>query len=276
MTPLVSILIPLYNNEKFICKTLNSVVEDSYLNKEIIVINDGSTDNSDEVVKEWIAENKGVNINYLSRKNKGLHYTLNELFSLSLGKYIINIASDDFLINNTIERRVELLEKNPEKLMLIGDCLIVDDSNNLSDISASFELHSGNKSKYFNDESLKDEILYNWATVDPSYMLNRKIYDEIGFYDAESYLEDWDFAVRAVSKNLILFFDEQVAAYRLHDTNTIKNKDAAIKFSQSCVKTIEKHGSKFKLKDKIRLWNKARRLRRKIKRLQKEKINNEK
>jgi len=272
MKPLVSILIPLYNHEQFIEKTLNSIIEDSYSNKEIIIINDGSTDNSNNIVNEWIIQHKDVNLKYILRENKGLHKTLNELYDLSKGKYIINIASDDYLINNTIDKRVELLEKYPNKLMLIGDCIVVDNFNNTVNDSATFSLHSGNKSKYFNDKSLKDEILYNWATVGPSYMLNQNIYNEIGFYNPDIYLEDWDYAVRAVSKNLILFYDEKVAAYRLHDNNTIKNKDAAIKFSESCIKTIEKHGDKFGLKDRLRLWNKARRLKRKVKKLKREKI----
>jgi glycosyltransferase involved in cell wall biosynthesis len=268
--PKISILIPLYNHEEFIEQTLNSVLEDEYLNKEIIIINDGSTDKSDNIVKQWIYKNKNnIEIKYIYRENKGLHYTLNELYELSSGKYIINIASDDYLINNTLKKRVELLESNPNKLMLIADCIVVDNKNNIVYNSASFELHHGIKDNYFDDKTLRKEILYNWATVGPSYMLNRKIYDVIGFYDSSIYLEDWDFAVRAISKDLILFFDEKVAAYRLHQNNTIKNKDAAIKFSQSCIDTIHKHSNKFGIIDRVYLWNKARRLKRKINMLEK-------
>ena len=269
-SPKVSILIPLYNHEKFIEDTLNSILEDEYNNKEIIVINDGSTDNSDQIVNKWILKNKNIiDIKYTYRGNKGLHFTLNELYKLSSGKYIINIASDDYLINNTIKRRVNILESNPSKLMLIADCIVVDNDNNILYDSASFELHHGIKNNYFKDRRLRKEILHNWATVGPSYMLNRDIYDVIGFYDSSIYLEDWDFAVRAISKNLILFFDEKVAAYRLHETNTIKNCDAAIKFSQSCIDTINKHSNKFGLIDRLRLKNKARRLKRKINKLKK-------
>ena len=268
--PLVSILIPLYNHEQFIERLLDSIIEDSYENKEIILINDGSKDNSNEVVRNWINRNENININYISRENKGLNNTLNELISLSAGKYIINIASDDYLINNTISKRVEALEKNQNRLMLISDCITVDDNNNTINDSSIEEFFHGNKSNYFNDEKLKNEILYKWSIVGPSYMVNKKIYDLLGYYDPEIILEDWDYAVRAVSENLILFLDEKVAAYRLHDNNTIKNKNAAIVFSESCIKTIERYGRKFSFKDRIRLWNKARRLKRKIIKLKKE------
>ena len=268
--PLVSILIPLYNHEQFIERLLDSIIEDSYENKEIILINDGSKDNSNEVARNWINRNENININYISRENKGLNNTLNELISLSAGKYIINIASDDYLINNTISKRVEALEKNQNRLMLISDCITVDDNNNTINDSSIEEFFHGNKSNYFNDEKLKNEILYKWSIVGPSYMVNKKIYDLLGYYDPEIILEDWDYAVRAVSENLILFLDEKVAAYRLHDNNTIKNKNAAIVFSESCIKTIERYGRKFSFKDRIRLWNKARRLKRKIIKLKKE------
>jgi len=273
MKPLVSILIPLYNHAQFIEKTLNSIVEDSYPNKEIIIINDGSTDNSDIVVKKWINKNKNsIKILYQYRENKGLKVTINELISLSKANYIINFSSDDLFINNTITQRIEILEKNPNKLMLIADAVVIDNDDNELYRSANFEFHKGIKLNYYNDNSLKNEILYNWSVSGPVYLMNKKIFEHIGYYDNEIDLEDWDFAVRAVAKNLILFYDEKVAAYRLHDNNTIKNKDAAIKFSESCIKTIEKHGDKFGLKDRLRLWNKARRLKRKVKKLKREKI----
>lgn len=267
--PKVSILIPLYNHAQYISKLLNSILEDEYENKEIIIINDGSTDNSDEIVNKWMKVNTRIEINYKYRENKGLKKTLNELILLSTGKYIINIASDDYLINNTILNRVKILEKNPEKLMLVADAIVVDNKNELIYSSANFEFHKGKKENYYTDVDIKNEILYNWAIVGPVYMVNKNIYNVIGFYDPDIYLEDWDYAVRCVAKNLILFYDEKVAAYRLHENNTIKNKNAAIIFSESCIKTIEKHSFKFKLWDRIKLWNKSRRLKRKINKIKK-------
>ena len=172
-----------------------------------------------------------------------------------------------------MEEGVKILEDNPEKFMLIADAIVVDNDNNKIYDSANFGFLNGNKMNYFSDKTLKNEILYNWSVVGPVYMLNREIFSSIGFYDPEIYLEDWDYAVRAVSKNLIQFYDAKVAAYRIHDNNTIKNKNAAIMFSESCIKTIEKHESKFSIIDRIRLWNKSRRLKRKINRLRKERIN---
>lgn len=272
--PMVSILIPLYNHSKYITKLLGSIFEDSYENKEVIIINDGSTDNSDDIVKEWMSINKNLMITYKYRENKGLRETFNELINMSNGKYIINIASDDYLINNTISKRVELLENNPNKLMLISDAIVVDDKNIKTHDSGNFGFHNGNKDNYFSDKGLKNEILKNWSVVGPVYMVNKKIYDVIGYYDPEIFLEDWDYAVRSVSQNVILFHDELVAAYRIHGKNTIGNEALSIKFIESCIATIEKHSSKFSLLDRIYLWNKKRRYTRKLNKKLK-KLNNE-
>ena len=131
-----------------------------------------------------------------------------------------------------------------------------------------------NKDNYFSDKGLKNEILKNWAVVGPVYMVNKKIYDVIGYYDPEIFLEDWDYAVRSVSQNVILFHDELVAAYRIHGKNTIGNEALSIKFIESCIATIEKHSSKFSLLDRIYLWNKKRRYKRKLNKKLK-KLNNE-
>lgn len=262
----VNICIPLYNHEKFIKKLLDSILEDSYKNKEIILINDGSTDDSDSIVKKWIELNGNkIDIVYKNRENKGLMITLNELVSLSDAKYILNIASDDYLINNTISKRVEILENNSDKLMLISDAIVVDKNNVKMHDSGNFEFHNGNKENYFTDKGIKKEILKNWSVVGPVYMLNRKIYDVVGYYDPEIFLEDWDYAVRSVAKNVVLFYDEKVSAYRIHGNNTVKNDALAIKFIKSCILTLEKHSSKFGLIDRMYLWNKKRRYIRKLK-----------
>ncbi len=148
--------------------------------------------------------------------------------------------------------------------MLIADVMVVDNDDSRTCDNANFGFLNKNKINYFYDEILKDEILYNWLIVGPVYILNREIFNFIGFYDHKIYLEDWGYAVRAVSKNLILFHDAKFTAYKLYDNNTIINKNEVTMFSKSCIKTIEKYASKFNIIiDRIRLWNKSRKLKRK-------------
>jgi alpha-1,3-rhamnosyltransferase len=71
--PLVSVLIPFYNHNRFIKKTLDSILEDSYPNKEIIIINDGSTDPDDSNITAWIEDNsESIPVSYSKRENRGV------------------------------------------------------------------------------------------------------------------------------------------------------------------------------------------------------------
>jgi glycosyltransferase involved in cell wall biosynthesis len=271
MIPKVSIIIPVYNHEMFIEQTLNSILCDTYPSKEIVLINDGSKDNSDSVIQAWIqAHENSIEINYLNRENRGLTKTLNELITRSSGQYIVILGSDDYLINNTIEERVRLLENNPSKLMIIGDAIVVDENDHTTYESGLFGFHHGNKASYFNVSGLKREIVKNWSVVGPVGMVDRKIYDIIGNYDESLFIEDWDFYLRAVAKDLILFYDAKVAAYRLHSSNTINNPAVLTKMWKSGMETAKKNIKNFGFPYNFWLFKKYYRARRKYNSLQKE------
>lgn len=258
--PLVSIIIPVYNHEKYIFQTIESIASDSYPNKELILINDGSTDNSHQVISDWIESNQNrITINYLNRENRGVSATINELIDRSSGKYIIGLGSDDYLINNTITERVRLLQNNPNKLMVIGDAIVVDGEGKTTHESGNFGFHHGSKENYFTDKGLKYEIIRNWSVVGPVGMVDRKLYDVIGRYDSSLIVEDWDFYLRAVSKDMIIFLDEKVAAYRLHGKNTIDNPKIACEFRRSIMQTAKQNIKYFGFPYNFWLWRKYRR-----------------
>jgi len=240
--PLVSCAIPYYNHKEFITYTLDSIIQDTYPNKEIILINDGSSDKDDSCIIEWIEANKNkININYISRENRGLTKTLNELISLANGKYILLCASDDYLINNTITKRVELLEKNPQKLLLLSDAIVVDNDNKELYKSSLSQLYKADLDAYKNDESLKKEIITNWSIAGATHLINKKLYDEIGLYNEELIVEDFDFFLRAVAKDYILFYNEQVSAYRQHETNTSSDTTKTLRIKQDIYNSAMKH-----------------------------------
>lgn len=228
-TPLVSFLIPFYNHNHFIKFTLDSIIEDTYENKEIIIINDGSSNPDDSNIVSWIKEHKDeVSINYIKRENKGVTKTLNELIDLSKGKYLAVCASDDYFINDTISKRVELLEENPHKLLLLSDNLVIDDNGKELYSSNLFVYRNKNKTNYLNDKKLKHEVISNWGIAGACYLINKELFSEVDKFDENLIVEDWDFFLRVAAKELILFYDERVSAYRLHDTNTINNPKVAL------------------------------------------------
>jgi teichuronic acid biosynthesis glycosyltransferase TuaG len=106
--PLVSVVIPAYNAALFIEETLNSILQQTYNNYEIIVINDGSTDNTEGVVKS-ISDNR---IQYHYKKNEGVSIARNFGFLLTKGDYIVFFDADDLMTPDFLEKRVEKLQAN--------------------------------------------------------------------------------------------------------------------------------------------------------------------
>jgi glycosyltransferase involved in cell wall biosynthesis len=240
--PLVSILIPFYNHNHFIKQTLDSIKEDTYENKEIIIINDGSSNPDDSNILKWVNEHPEVKVQYIKRENKGLTKTLNELIDLARGEYILVCASDDYLINNTINSRIAILKNKPEKMILISDNIVVDNESQVISNSNLFEFRrKGKKTNYFTDNGLKKELIGRWALAGPCFLAKKEIYTTIGKYDESLIIEDWDFFLRAAAKNLILFYDAKVSAYRIHENNTIKNPDISLRMYENHIFVAKKN-----------------------------------
>ncbi len=218
--PLISIIIPVYNHQDYVLETLESIYADTYPNKELVLINDGSTDKCDEIIKEWISSHEEkLKIIYKNRPNKGLSATMNELLALANGEYIIDIASDDFLLKDGILKRFNYLKANPEKLAVFGDCIVVDENSKTISQSAMFEYRVFNKKDFDTQKGIKKAFITSFAMPGPVLMVKREIYDLIGGYDEGAIIEDLDLFLKMAAHNLIGFIDEKVSAYRIHSTN---------------------------------------------------------
>ena len=116
--PLVSVVIPAYNHESYVQKSLDSVAEQDYPNKEIIVINDGSMDETMLKIESWIQCNKLTQITFKNQSNAGIATTLNRLLELASGEYIALSSSDDYLLPGSLSKRIERLKKLTKKQFL--------------------------------------------------------------------------------------------------------------------------------------------------------------
>ena len=98
MNDLISIILPVYNGETYLEDSIKSILNQTYQNFELIIINDGSTDSSHLIIEKFLKSNKII---YRSRKNKGLVKTLNEGIKLSSGNYIARMDQDDISYTET-------------------------------------------------------------------------------------------------------------------------------------------------------------------------------
>lgn len=237
--PLVSILIPCFQHALYVEKTLNSVLEDSYPNKEIVIIDDGSKDESPQIITNWIQKNcNAIQVIFIQRSNRGLCNTLNELVEMASGKYLLPLASDDKLKNNNINNRIQLLEQNPNYLVCLSDCEVIDENEKIIYNSSIQDFFKRPISAYQTLKKLQKEIITHFSIAGPSVLMHKDIFKIIGLYPTNGNAEDWFFYQRAVSKNLLVFYPQIAAQYRHHENNHFVQPQKQIKIVISILHSV--------------------------------------
>ncbi|MEG0901309.1 MAG: glycosyltransferase family A protein, partial [Clostridia bacterium] len=114
MADKLMVVIPCYNHESFVQDSIQSVIDQSYQNIELIIIDDGSKDGSVEKIKEMLdlCEERFIRFKFISRENRGISVTLNEAIRWSKGEYWAICSSDDFYHYNKIEKQVTLMHND--------------------------------------------------------------------------------------------------------------------------------------------------------------------
>jgi len=179
--PLVSIIIPTYNRAEFLNKKIQNILNQTYKNIEIIIVNDCSTDNTIEVVKSYIE--KGHNIRLFSNEiNKKLPASINVGLRYAIGKYIAWTPDDDVHNEDAIETMVKYLENNKNTDIVFTDYLLIDETDKILDY-----VRLGN----YGDLAKNN-------CVGLCFLFRKEVAEKINGYDESLFLvEDYDFWLRA-------------------------------------------------------------------------------
>jgi glycosyltransferase involved in cell wall biosynthesis len=222
--PLVSVLIPLFNHAPYIERCLDSILEDGYAPIEIIVLDDGSSDDSFERCQAWQARNQArvASVRLLRQPNQGISRTRNRLAELASGEYLVFLASDDHLLPGGIAARVNVLEQHPDLMVVFGDCLIIDEFGRCLAQSAIAEWFNGSRLALRHERFRVGELILNWSVPGSSDLVRKTAFDPtvgIGGYDEALFIEDRDFYLRLLARSAVTYLDQPVAAYRVHPGN---------------------------------------------------------
>lgn len=261
----VSYLIPVYNHDKYVELLLNSILEDAKKldsDKDIIIIDDGSTDNSNIVIQNWVDNQDGfIKIKYITRENKGLTVTLNELISYSDSEYLRLCASDDILIPTSTNIMLQIFNQNNNLLAVCGDGIIIDENSNKI-FDSSIKYHGGNIEKLINEKSSYNELILHWCIAGPSSLIKKEFYEEMKYLENES-IDDFYLYLTLIQKNALKIIPDKLCYYRIHDSNTSKttNIEKRIKNLKSFLKIIgkfEELESKYKALSALRNLTEAK------------------
>ena len=228
--PTVSVIVPAYNHERYVTDALNSVVDEGFQDLEVLVLDDGSTDDTWRRVQDWVAERQPTIPVWAARQsNQGLTRTLNRLLGHAAGKYVVAMASDDRLIPGGIAERVQFLESRPDLLAVFGDCRVIDaDGRVTSDHGTGF---GDERARARMVEDAAREIVERWSVPGPVLLYRREGVLAMGGYDESLQVEDWDLYLRLASRAAIGYLDLRVADYRWHGENIGARPDRAIELA---------------------------------------------
>lgn len=212
---MVSIILSIYNAEKYLNQCIESILKQTYTNFELICIDDGSTDSSYRILKEY--KNRDSRILIKRKKNSGLTKSLNLGLKMSKGEYIARIDADDLWLSTKLEEQIKYLKEN-KNCMLLG-C-------NYENIDILENKIGSDKIKIVtSDEDIKKRILYLNPFIHSGVIFHRYIYEKLdGYNEKYYYAQDYEFWARVVSKNYKVGNLNKVLVKRRYSENMISIK----------------------------------------------------
>ncbi len=231
-TPKISVVIPSYNHASFIAQAVESVLNQSEADLELIVVDDGSRDNSLEVLARFSDPRMRV----ISQKNRGAHAAINRGLALAKGQFLAILNSDDVYHPNRLEILIQELEKNAN-IGLVGSFIeVIDTAGNTLGIKHGYRnlepwLLEKPHLSFRADDDLRAALLTeNYFATTSNFVMRREWFERIGEFRPLRYTHDWDFALRAATLSRLALVPKPLLQYRIHARNTIREDLATMVF----------------------------------------------
>lgn len=231
----LTVLMPVYNNEKYVSFAIKSILNQTLKNFEFIIIDDCSSDQSFNIIKSFDDARLKIIRN---KSNLGVAESLNKGIKLSKGKYIARMDSDDISLPNRLEYQLNFLKKNPDIGVLGSDVIIINENiKSISEVQFNF-----NKKKKFKNFFLQNPkthdcclwfLLFDNCFYHPTTMFKKSLIDIAGYYD-HSGSEDFDLWTRLINKTRFSNLKIPLLLYRQH-SNQISKKKNTIEYNKRIV-----------------------------------------
>ena len=234
--PQTSIIIPLFNHEKYIASTIESALNQTHTDFELIIVNDGSTDASEEVVRTFTDKR----IKYFYQDNKGAHAAINRGLDISTGDYISILNSDDRYHPERLERALSAFEDNSGLAAVFtnidirknGVIIHVKEgcSDNWKDIDSEYTYKADHN-------TVLDLLAGNFLVTTSNLICRKDVIDQTGRFLGFRYAHDYDFFLRLGLQypDRIKLINESLLTYRFHESNTILQNDRRVAFETNLV-----------------------------------------
>lgn len=204
----ISIVLPVHNGEKYISQAIESVLQQSYENWELIIVNDCSIDGTSRIINDYEKKDTRIRV-YNNDKNLKLPATLNVGFSYAKGDYFTWTSDDNILLPQFLEVLNRYLNDNEQVDFVYSDYIGIDSEGNELGVRHMLE---------------PENMIYQ-NSVGASFLYRRKIYDEIGGYSPEWFLvEDYEYWLRVYKRYRMMHVEDILYQYRFHDQSLSKTR----------------------------------------------------
>lgn len=222
--PLVSVIIPTYKRTNFLKLTLESIKSQSFQDFEIVVIDDGTPTDSNEVLCA-----KFDKVKYIKIKNSGGPAQPRNIgIRAAKGKYIAFVDDDDLWLPTKLEKQVAVLENNPDFGLVHSCCEVIDENGNKKNEIIG---KPGSPDVKHGDVSMR--MVGNWTLMMPTPIVRKNVIDQVGFFNEQmpSAGEDVEYWTRCSFVTKFYYLDEPLAEYRVHSQNISSVKENYRKLS---------------------------------------------
>ncbi|MFC0472494.1 glycosyltransferase family 2 protein [Halalkalibacter kiskunsagensis] len=218
--PKISVILPVFNRVNYVSEAIESILNQTYTDFELILLDDGSTDGSTDILYKYKKMDNRIKVIRFP-KNRGLVFVLNYGISIASGEYIARMDSDDISLPDRFSKQVSYLENHPE----VGLC------------GAGIGKVAGTTDKWylpFESEEIKCRLLFHCSFIHPSVMIRKKVLDDYNLrYNPEAiHAEDYELWRELVKVTKCINLNEVLVLYRVHSgqisevNNTVQNHTA--------------------------------------------------
>ena len=205
MQPEISICIPTFNRKEYLKETLSSIFAQTYSDYEIVIVDDGSTDGTEQMLKESCYK-----VRYHWQENRGDATARNKLIELARGRYITFIDSDDLLMPDAVERMVEVFKREPDDVVVYGNYISIDEYGNEIKRSKR-KLYSGYITQYL----FRNILIHSCGSMFP-----KRVLDRMGGFDSNLRVcSDYELWLRLSLKYRFIALSEPTFKRRRHSGN---------------------------------------------------------
>ncbi|HEX8735469.1 MAG TPA: glycosyltransferase [Pyrinomonadaceae bacterium] len=205
----VSVLVPSYNHAPFVERTLRSIFGQTRAPEKLIVIDDGSKDESAEIIRRVLRECPFEN-EFIARENRGLSATLNEGFARTSGEFFAYLGSDDLWFPQFLEERIKLLSQRPQAVLAFGHAFLIDENEQIIDSTANWTS--------FADGDMLPFLLRGQIFSSPSVVYRRRALEKYE-WNENSVLEDYELYLKLCAEGEFALDERIMCAWRQHGWN---------------------------------------------------------